>query len=236
MDNFFARTELLIGKSGLDKLKRSHVIIVGIGGVGSYVAEGLARSGVGHLTLIDHDLIAASNVNRQIHATSATIGQVKVAAMQARLNAINPQLIVDAKPSLYDTESAEQLIDNGADYVVDAIDMVSAKLHLICHCQARQIAIISSMGTANKLDPTKLAVGDIYATSNDPLARVMRRELRKRNVTALKVVYSTETPIQTKLTTAEAANKKRPTTGSIAFVPSVAGLIIAAEVVRDLLA
>ncbi len=236
MNNFFTRTELLIGKSGLDKLKQSHVIIVGIGGVGSYVAEGLARSGVGRLTLIDNDVVVASNINRQIQANTATIGQAKVAAMKARLNSINPQLVIDARQMLYDAKTAEQLIDKEADYVVDAIDMVSAKLHLIDHCKKCGLAIISSMGTGNKLDPGKLTVGDIYQTTTDPLARVMRRELRKLGVTELKVVYSTEAPIQTKLTTAEAANKKRPTTGSVAFVPSVAGLIIAAEVIKDLLA
>ncbi len=237
MTNYFSRTEMLLGTDSLKKLANSHVIIVGLGGVGSYVAEGLTRSGIGQLTLIDNDIVAASNINRQIQATSLNIGQAKVIAIKERLLTINPKLKVTAKQALYNAASAEQLIDKGADYVVDAIDMVSAKLHLINHCKKEGLAIISSMGTANKLDPTQLTVADIYQTSSDPLARVMRRELRKLGIAELKVVYSTEAPLKPKemSTTDVELSKKRPTPGSVAFVPSVAGLIIAAEVVKDLL-
>ncbi len=233
MNNIFNRTEMLIGKAGLAKLKNCHIIIVGIGGVGSYVAEALARSGIGQLTLIDNDVIAESNINRQLHATTKTIGKAKVDVMKARLQAINPNLVVNAIQALYNADSAAQLIEMSCDYVVDAIDMVSAKLHLIDYCQKNQLAIISSMGTANKLDPTKITLGDIYQTTTDPLARIMRRELRKLGIAALKVVYSSEAPIKTN---SNEQNKRRPTVGSVAFVPSVAGLIIAAEVVKDLLA
>ncbi len=233
MNNIFARTSALIGKAGLKKLKNSHVVIVGIGGVGSYVAEGLVRSGVGKLKLIDDDVVAASNINRQIQATTLTVGQAKVEAMKERLLAINPDLVVCAKQVRYGAENATELIDLDCDYVVDAIDMVSAKIHLIHYCKTHDIKIISSMGTGNKLDPGKLTVCDLYDTTIDPLARVMRRELRKLGVASLKVVYSDEPPIVPQHSE-QSENEKR-TPGSIAFVPSVAGLMIAGEVVRALI-
>ncbi len=233
MNNIFTRTSALIGETGLEKLKNSHVVIVGIGGVGSYVAEGLARSGVGKLTLIDGDVVAASNINRQIQATTLTVGQAKVTAMKERLLTINPKLVVCAKQVRYSAANAAQLIVADCDYAVDAIDMVSAKIHLIHYCESHDIKIISSMGTGNKLDPGKLTVCDLYETTIDPLARVMRRELRKLGVDSLKVVYSDEPPITPQH--AERMENERRTPGSVAFVPSVAGLMIAGEVMRELI-
>ncbi|PIE77044.1 MAG: hypothetical protein CSA13_01545 [Clostridiales bacterium] len=233
MNNIFMRTSALIGEARLKKLNDSHVVVVGIGGVGSYVAEGLARSGVGKLTLIDDDVVAASNINRQIQATALTVGRAKVTAMKERLLTINPKLVVCAKQVRYSAENAAQLIAADCDYAVDAIDMVSAKIHLIHYCKTRDIRIISSMGTGNKLDPGKLTVCDLYETTIDPLARVMRRELRKLGVDSLKVVYSDEPPITPQHS--EQSENEKHTPGSIAFVPSVAGLMIAGEVVRELI-
>ena len=212
----FSRTELLIKKEGIEALQNSTVAIFGVGGVGGFVVEALARAGVGTLHIIDHDTVSISNLNRQIIATHQTIDQKKVEVMKERILSINPHCPFDE-----------------FDYIVDAVDTVTAKIKLVEIAQEKKIKIISSMGTGNKLDPTKLEVTDIYKTSICPLARVMRRELKKRKIPALKVVYSTEKPIETDAPVDPETHKKTP--GSISFVPSCAGLIIASVVVRDLL-
>ncbi len=238
MENAFLRTEMLLGKEGLDKLKNSKVAVFGIGGVGSFVCEALVRSGVGHLVFIDHDTIAVSNINRQIHATTQTIDQAKVAVMKARAEAINPSVQIDTYQEVYNQESAERLLQADYDYVVDAIDMVTSKIHLIETCKKMNIPIMSSMGTGNKLNPAQLEVADIHKTSVCPLAKVMRHELKKRGIKKVKVVYSREVPLKPiaiKDTTVNSGFSKRQTPGSTSFVPSVAGLIIASEVIKDLL-
>lgn len=238
MEHSFSRTEILIGSENLQKLKESKIAIFGIGGVGSFTAEALARTGVGNLVLIDGDVICLSNLNRQIHANHKTLGQAKVLAMQERILDINPEAQVETYQMFYTAQNAEDLITEDYDYVVDAIDMVSAKIDLIARCTKREIKIISSMGAGNKLDPTKFQVTDLFKTSVCPLARVMRKELKARGVKNLKVIYSQEPPIKP-LTLGQDENCsliiKRQTPGSMSFVPSVAGLIIAAEVVRELI-
>jgi len=242
----FSRTEMVIGTQALNQLRKSTVVILGVGGVGSYVAEGLARSGVGHFILCDDDDVCLTNINRQILATRSTVGQTKVDVMKKRILDINPKAIVDVHPYLYNSESADRILPEKCDYVVDAIDMISAKLDLIERCIDRNLPIISSMGTGNKLNPTMLEVTDIYKTSMCPLARVMRKELKKRKVKKLKVVYSKEEPITPKPISGDCntqcicPNKdrtcveRRSIPGSTSFVPSVAGLIIASEIVKEL--
>ncbi|MTI71724.1 MAG: tRNA threonylcarbamoyladenosine dehydratase [Firmicutes bacterium] len=238
----FSRTELIIGTKGLNKLKESTIAVFGIGGVGTFAVEGLARSGVGRFIIVDDDDICLTNINRQIHATRKTVGKSKVKVMKERINDINPNAKVIAYKELYNSESAEKLLSCKYDYVIDAIDMVSAKLDLIERCTKKDIPIISSMGAGNKLNPTMLEVSDIYDTSMCPLARVMRKELRKRNIEKLKVIYSKEKPIKPKeikgdyKTNEDKINaQKRQIPGSTSFVPSVAGLIIASEVVKDII-
>ena len=231
MDNPFSRTEMLLGNEGMNKLKKSNVAIFGIGGVGSFVAESLARCGIGSIVLIDYDIIDITNINRQIHATHKTIGRPKVEVMKERILDINPEINIHIYNSCLNQSNSHELISKEYDYVVDAIDMVSSKLELIEKCKNMNIPIISSMGTGNKLNPNELRVGDIYETSVCPLAKVMRRELRKRGIKDLKVVWSKEEPIKTGIFK-EGTN--RPVPGSISFVPSVAGLIIASEVVKDI--
>lgn len=232
----FSRSEMLIGVEGLEKLKKSKVAVFGIGGVGSYTVEALVRSGVGHLVLIDHDDVCVSNINRQIHATSQTVGQSKAVLMKERVLAINPACEVTVYQEKYIAENAEELLKSDYDYVVDAIDMVTSKIDLIVRSQAMGIPIISAMGAANKLDPTKLQVTDIYKTTMCPLAKVMRHELKKRRVKKLKVVYSTEQPVvpNQNLVQGGAGANRRQTPGSMVFVTATSGLIIAAEVVKDL--
>ncbi len=233
----FSRSEMLIGEEGLKKLKESKVAVFGIGGVGSYTVEALARSGVGKLVLVDHDEVCVSNINRQIHATSKTVGQSKAELMKARVLEINPNIEVIAYKEIYTAETASKLLDESYDYVVDAIDMVTSKIDLIERTKAMGIPIISAMGAANKLDPTKLVVTDIYKTSMCPLAKVMRSELRKKGIKKLKVVYSTEQPIKPNqnLVHGGAGAGRRQTPGSMVFVTATSGLIIGAEVIRDLL-
>ncbi len=231
----FARTELLLGKTNIDKLKKSTVIVFGIGGVGSYVVEALTRVGVGKIVIVDKDDISISNINRQLPATQQTIGLSKVKIMKERMLSINPEITVVAKQEFYLPGRADEFLNDDLDYIVDAVDNVTAKLDLICCAKEKNIPIISSMGTGNKLDPTRLEIADIKKTSVCPLAKVMRKELRKRNVDSVKVVYSKEEPV-VPMTVDEEGNPIRSSVpGSISFVPSVAGLIIASEVVKDLL-
>ncbi len=231
MDNRFIRTELLLGKEGMEKLRRSTVAVFGIGGVGSFTCEALVRSGLGKIILIDYDIIDISNINRQIHATSKTVGLAKVEVMKERLLDINPELKVVTYKEKYNEETKEKLISTDYDYVVDAIDMVTSKIDLIATCKEKNIPIISSMGAGNKLNPTLLQVGDIYSTHTCPLAKVMRRELKKKNIKELKVVWSRENPMKVNL---ERDEIRKAVPGSVAFVPSVAGLILASEVIKDL--
>ena len=231
----FARTELLLGKTNIDKLKKSTVIVFGIGGVGSYVVEALTRVGVGKIVIVDRDDISISNINRQLPATQQTIGLSKVKIMKERMLSINPEITVVAKQEFYLPGRADEFLNDDLDYIVDAVDNVTAKLDLICCAKEKNIPIISSMGTGNKLDPTRLEIADIKKTSVCPLAKVMRKELRKRNVDSVKVAYSKEEPV-VPMTVVEEGNPIRSSVpGSISFVPSVAGLIIASEVVKDLL-
>ncbi|MBE5866014.1 MAG: tRNA threonylcarbamoyladenosine dehydratase [Lachnospiraceae bacterium] len=224
MNEQLSRTELLIGKDAIKKLQDSKVAVFGVGGVGGYVVEALVRSGVGSFVLIDNDTVSLSNLNRQIIATRDTVGRDKVDVMRERIHSINPQAEVEVHKCFYLPENAGEFDFSGYSYVVDAVDTVTAKIDIIIRAQKAGVPVISSMGAGNKLDPTKFEVADIYATSGCPLAKVMRRELRKREVKVLKVVYSTEEAIQT----------GQRTPGSMAFVPSVVGLIVASEVIKDL--
>ncbi len=232
--NQFSRTELLLGKDGVKKLKNSHVAIFGLGGVGSYTVEALCRSGVGVFTLVDNDTVSFTNLNRQIIATRDTVGQYKTEISKKRILSINPDATVHLRTEFYLPETEFDF--SGIDYIVDAIDTVTAKLHLIETAHKLNIPMISSMGTGNKLDPTKLEVADISETSVCPLARVMRQEIRKRGIPHLKVIYSKEEPITPLYdeTHEEKGTTGRKAPGSVAFVPSVAGLIIAGEVVKDI--
>ena len=235
MDEKFIRTEMLLGEENMKKLKAARVWIFGIGGVGSFTAEALARSGVGKMGLVDFDEIAVSNINRQIHSNTKTVGQLKVKAMKDRIMEINPEAEVDDYPMLYNAENAEELLSGEIDYIVDAIDMVSSKIDLIERATQKGIPVISAMGAGNKLNPAMLEVADIYKTSVCPLARVMRSELKKRGVRKLKTVYSREMPLNP-ISLEENRPGKRQTPGSVSFVPSVSGLIIASEVVKDIIA
>lgn len=229
MQNQFTRTELLIGKDGLEKLKNAKVAVYGVGGVGSYVLEGLARAGVGHIALMDKDYVDITNINRQIHATHNTIGKVKVEVEKQRILEINPKAIVEIYQIDTLEKPEEEIIDSSFTYVVDAVDTVTTKLKLIEKANLENVPIISAMGTANKLDPTKFEVADIYKTSVCPLCKVMRKELKKRNIAKLKVVYSKEEQVKVEEIEGERI------LGSISFVPSVAGLIMAGEVIKDII-
>ena len=231
--NEFCRTELLIGEDGIEKLHNSKVIVFGIGGVGSFVVEALTRAGVGNLILVDNDTICISNLNRQIHATQATVGNVKVEAMKARVLSINPNCKVEAKQEFITADNIQEIIPEDIDYVVDAIDTVTSKLALAEYCYKNDIKLIASMGTGNKMDPTQFRVTDVFKTKVCPLAKVMRAELRKRGVKKLKVVYSEEIPMVPNKGRA-VPSQKRQTPGSISFVPPVAGMIIGGEVIKDL--
>lgn len=228
----FSRTALLIGEENLQKLKNARVAVFGVGGVGGYVVEALARSGVGALDLIDNDRVSESNLNRQIIALHSTVGLLKTEVMAARVREINPDICVRTHNVFYLPETASEFDFSQYDYVVDAIDTVSGKIAIVEQANEANIPVISSMGTGNKLDSTKFEVADISKTSVCPLARVMRRELKKRGIEHLKVVYSKEEPLSSHLKDEE-SGKSIP--GSIAFVPSVAGLIIAGEVIKDLI-
>ena len=228
----FSRFELLVGEDNIQKLNQAHVIVFGVGGVGGYVVEALVRSGIGHITIVDNDVISLSNLNRQIIATQETIGQKKVDVMKKRILSIHPECYVTTLDMFYLPETANQIDLSQYDYVVDAIDTITSKIELAVRCD-QKIPLISSMGTGNKMNPALLQVSDIYKTSVCPLAKVMRRELKKRRVKHLKVVYSQELPM--KPFASDEITHKRTIPGSTAFVPSSAGLLIASEVVRDLL-
>lgn len=232
MDNKYIRSAMLLGEAGIETLKEKKVAVFGIGGVGSFVVEALARTGIGHLVLVDFDDIVESNINRQIHAHTESVGQLKVEAMKARIQLINPAIEVTAIPSIFNKDSVD-MITGDMDYVVDAIDMVSSKLLLVETCKEKNIPIICSMGTGNKLNPAMLEVADISKTSVCPLAKVMRHELKKRRIKKVKVVFSKEQPI--KPFEYETSESRRSTPGSVGFVPSVAGFILASEVIKDLL-
>lgn len=237
MESIFDRTRLLLGTEAMETLAGSRVAVFGLGGVGGHVAEGLCRSGVGALDLFDNDEVSLTNLNRQLIATQQTIGMPKTEAMKQRLLSIHPGLRVEARQMFYLPENADEVDLSVYDYVVDAIDTVSAKLELAVRCHKLGVKLISAMGAGNKLDPTKLVVTDISKTSVCRLARVMRQELRKRGIDHLKVCYSTEpalTPLAEE-STEGAAPGKRQTPGSTSFVPSVMGLIIAGQVVRELI-
>ncbi len=233
MSNRFSRTEMLIGSPALEILKSSRVAVFGVGGVGGYVAEALARSGVGNIDLIDNDCISESNINRQIIADTETVGRMKTEVMKERIKKINPDCRVECFNLFILPENTNEFNFSVYDYVVDAIDTVSGKIAIIESCKKLNIPVISSMGTGNKLDPTQLCITDIYKTSVCPLARVMRTEMKKRGIKKLKVLYSKEQPIKPERP--EIAENGKPIPGSISFVPSVAGLIIGGEVIKDLI-
>lgn len=236
-EHSLTRTELVIGRDGLDKLRNSRVIVFGIGGVGGFAVEALARAGVGELTLVDNDTVSLTNLNRQIIATYDTIDQPKVEVMKKRIQSINKDCNVITHQIFVSNDNIEKLVPKDIDYVVDAIDTVSAKLGLAEYCYKNNIKIMSSMGTGNKLDPTQFKVTDVFKTQVCPLAKVMRYELRKRGVDKLKVVYSEEMPRKPKseYSSEVKGTAKRPVPGSMSFVPPVAGMIIAGEVIRDIL-
>lgn len=243
----FSRTELLIGQEAIAKLSASKVAVFGVGGVGGFAVEGLVRCGIGHFVLIDNDDVCITNINRQIIATHNTIGKPKVEIAKARILEINPKVEVEIHKTFYLPGRSDELVNTEFDYIVDAVDTVSAKIGLVVQAKERNIPIISSMGMGNKLNPTIIEVSDIYKTSICPLAKVIRKELRKRGIRELKVVYSKENPIvpaeydesygrefDSKNNEKTATNRKK-IPGSISFVPSVAGLIIASEVIKDLI-
>ncbi|MDA8226262.1 MAG: tRNA threonylcarbamoyladenosine dehydratase [Desulfitobacterium hafniense] len=248
MQHKFSRTELLIGQEGLNKLARCHVIIFGIGGVGSFTAEALARAGIGSLTLVDFDDICLTNINRQLHALHSTIGEPKVEVMKKRILEINPSARVTAVKEFYKESEAERFLNQNLDYVVDAIDTVSSKVSLAKECLERDLPIISSMGAGNRLDANNYRIADISKTSGCPLAKAMRKLLKKHGITSgLKTVYCPDLPQTPLESESDCRNncicpggdahcsKKRQIPGSISFVPSVVGLLIAGEVIRDLL-
>ena len=247
--NQFSRTELILGREALEKLHRSTVAVYGIGGVGSYVVEGLARAGVGAFILVDDDTICVTNINRQVHATHSTLGQSKVEVMKQRILDINPSATVTAYHSFYSPESSHKTLKHGYDYIIDAIDTVTGKVDLVVKAIAMGTPIISCLGTGNKLDPTQLEVADIYETSVCPLAKVVRKLVKAQGVKSLKVVYSKEQPLKpldlphlsckVNCVCPDNSSKhctvRRQVPGSVSFVPSVAGFIIAGEVIKDLL-
>lgn len=226
MQNQFTRTELLLGKEAMEKLHGAHIAVFGIGGVGGYIVEALVRSGVGNFDLIDSDKVSLTNINRQIIATRETIGRYKVDVMKERMLSINPEVKVNIHQCFYLPENAEQFDLGRFSYVADAVDTVTAKIELIMRAKEAGVPVISCMGTGNKLNPMQLEIADIYQTSVCPLAKVMRRELRKRDVRELKVLYSREEPVKV----------RQSVPGSVSFVPPAAGLIIASEIIKDILA
>ena len=239
MAELYDRTRMLIGDDGMKTLQDAHVFIAGIGGVGSFTAEALARAGVGTLTLLDNDTVDITNLNRQIHATQKTVGRPKVQVMAERIHDINPEIQVNIIDAFLLDDNIESLLgEEEYDYIVDAVDTVTAKLALVLYARARNIPVISSMGTANKLDATKFEVVDISKTHTCPLARVMRKELRDRGIqSGVEVLYSTAQPVRIQISNNEESEKhKKPVPASISYVPSVAGLLLAGHVIQKLLA
>lgn len=230
----FERTQMLLGADAMQKLAASRVAVFGAGGVGGYVIEALARSGLGAIDIIDHDTVSESNINRQILASDKTVGRYKADAAKQRVAFINPDCRVNAVKLFYLPDTQSEIDFSRFDYVVDAIDTVTGKLLIVQNAKKAGVPVISAMGTGNKLDPTKLKVTDIYETSVCPLARIMRNELRKRNICSLKVVYSDEKPVKPVEPVENTGSGRRDIPGSTAFVPSAAGLIIASEVIKDL--
>lgn len=229
----FQRTELLLGKENLEKLKSSHVLIFGLGGVGGFAVEALVRAGIGEISIVDFDTIDITNLNRQIIALDSTVGKLKTEAIKERALAINPNIIIHEYPIKFSKDVEDLLFkDKNYSYIIDAIDLVTNKLDIITIAKEKNIPIISSMGTGNKIEPTMLEVADINKTSVCPLARVIRKELKNRRINKLKVVYSKENP--RKPENIDGSREKKVNVGSISFVPSTAGLIIASEVIKDL--
>ena len=238
MNEQFKRTRLLIKEEGMMKLQKAHVLVFGIGGVGGYVAEALARSGVSHLTLVDNDVVSETNINRQIIATFDTIGQPKVEVMKKRILSINPEAVIDIKQCFYLPETASKFNFADYDYVVDCVDTVTAKISIIVEAKKNNVPIISAMGAGNKMHPEMLEVADISKTEVDPLAKVIRTQLRKLGINHLKVVYSKEIPLEISEDNPDVELKEksgRPAPGSNAFVPSAMGLIMASVIIRDLI-
>jgi tRNA A37 threonylcarbamoyladenosine dehydratase len=243
--NIFSRTELLIGKSAMERLGKAKIILFGIGGVGGYASEAFVRCGIGHIALVDHDCVNATNINRQVHALHSTLGQFKVDAMASRLLDINPGASILKIPQFYSSGMGQEIFSRHYDYILDCMDTVACKLALASEAHSLGIPIISCMGTGNKLDPSGFRIADISKTRDCPLARTMRKELRKRGIRHLKVVYSQEAPGAPSDEELHAAmleelaaesSSRRAIPGSVSFVPSVAGLLMAGEAIRDILA
>lgn len=234
MEDRFTRLDMLIGDDGLNKLINSHVVILGVGGVGSFSAEAIARSAVGTITLCDHDTVSISNINRQLVALSSTVGKKKVEIARDRIKDINPNCNVLAYDTFVDASTIETIIPKGTTFVIDAIDTVKSKIEVIEYCKKNDIKIISAMGAGNKLDPTRFKVADISKTSVCPLAKVIRHELKKRNIKKVPVVFSDELPIKSPQDNVDAVHSRRHIPGSTAFTPSTAGLILASYVVNTI--
>ncbi|MDU5681996.1 MAG: tRNA threonylcarbamoyladenosine dehydratase [Peptostreptococcus sp.] len=232
-DKYKERTKIVIGQDGIDLLRNSNVLVFGIGGVGSYVVEGLVRAGIGKLTIVDFDTVDITNINRQIPALHSTIGMNKTDVLEKRIKDINPEINLKCHTSLYNEDTSDTLLDGDYDFVVDAIDMVPSKIHLIESCYKRGLNIISSMGMGNKLDPTMIEIADIHKTEMCPLAKIIRREAKKRGIKKLPVVYSREKPRDTGITQEDGRTKR--VNGSMSFVPSCAGLIISSYIVRKII-
>ena len=233
MENkFTARTALILGEDGIEKLKNSHVLVIGVGGVGSFCVEALVRAGVGNITIVDYAEVEVMDINRQLPGLTSTLGKDKVEVVKERLLDINNDLNINAIKATFNKDTSSEIFNSKYDYVVDAIDMVSSKIHLVEECIKRDIPIISSMGMGNKLDPTKIEVSDISKTHTCPLAKVVRKELRDRDIEHLKVVFSTEQPLEVK---EKVSNGHRILPGSISFMSSSGGLTMASEIVKDLL-
>ena len=233
MENkFTARTALILGEDGIEKLKNSHVLVIGVGGVGSFCVEALVRAGVGNITIVDYAEVEVMDINRQLPGLTSTLGKDKVEVVKERLLDINNDLNINAIKATFNKDTSSEIFNSKYDYVVDAIDMVSSKIHLVEECIKRDIPIISSMGMGNKLDPTKIEVSDISKTHTCPLAKVVRKELRDRDIEHLKVVFSTEHPLEVK---EKVSNGHRILPGSIAFMSPAGGLVLASEVVKDIL-
>lgn len=235
MQNAFSRMEILVGEEGVNKLAEAKIAVFGLGGVGSYVAEALARCGVGSLTLVDHDTVSVTNINRQLFALRSTVGRSKVMVAKDRIRDIDENILVHTYETFYNEDTAGMFDFHSFDYIVDAIDTVTSKLLIIEQAKACNVPVLSCMGTGNKLNPSRFEITDISKTSVCPLAKVIRVELRKRGIRKVKVLYSKEKPIKVTETEEKKGRTDRPVPGSISFVPSVAGLMIAGEVVRDIL-